>query len=204
MPLPLILAAPVLAGYGAVAIEMALAILAGLTLYAAGQMIANDETTLVPASSLPQQGEVVTAPDAAAQAAQAAVEAAIAVLGTAGALELIRRYNRPPRIPGIGVQYCLTAADDGNYIHFNLGRTIPLKLGDTWKYGETMLWVSPKGPQWRYSREDLESRFARGKPVKFKDEYQGTQNQIKAEEYKKIITYKKIHGRRPPGNKIDR
>jgi hypothetical protein len=197
-------ALPALIEFGAAAIQVALAIIACLAAYEAAQMIANDETTIVPASSLPQQGEVVTAPDAAAQAAQAAVEAAIAVLGTAGALELIRRYNKTPRKPGIGVQYCLTAADDGNYIHFNLGRTIPLKLGETWKYGETMQWTSPSGPQWRYSTEDLKTNLARGKPVIFNAEYQGTQNEIKAEEYKKIITYKRLHGRRPPGNKIDR
>jgi hypothetical protein len=211
--MPLILALPLLAECGAgaaVAFKIALAILAGLLVSRAGRMIADNElneASIAPASSLPRQGEVVTAPDAAAQVAQAAAAAALSIiLGTDEALEYTRRYNKPPRKPKeIGVQYCLTAANDDYYIHFNLDKDIPLKKGDTWKYGETMKWVPPTGPQGRYSKNDLEVNLARGKPVEFNPQYQGRQNQIKAEEYKKIIKYKRSHGGlRPPGNRIDR
>lgn len=157
-----------------------------------------------PPSSQQQQGEVVTAPDAALSPdlAAAAVSFLYDIVTSA---EYVRRYLKRPRKKGKGVQYRLFALEDDDYIHFNLGRTIPLKQGDTWKYGETMQWDSPSQTQRRYTRKDLRQNVALGKPVEFQREFEGTQNKIKAEEYKKIIKYKKLHGgRRPPGNKVDR
>jgi|GEM_PF-4015235 len=103
----------------------------------------------------------------------------------------------------VGVQYKLIARKDGYYPELEWGKGMVgftyLRAGDTWKIGETMLWNSATRQQFRYPKWQL---IHDG--VYFIPEYEGTQPQIRTQEYIKLGLYQQIHGKLPPGNKMDR
>ncbi|MBY0067111.1 MULTISPECIES: DUF6443 domain-containing protein [Empedobacter] len=105
----------------------------------------------------------------------------------------LSRINDKPEGPS-GVQYSLRAKTDGTYPCFTCASgTMNLNAGDVWKYGET---TNPSG---RYSGKEL---GAIG--VEQKNEFSGTQRQIKMMEKAKIYGYYFQNGQLPPGNKIFR
>ncbi|KUJ56383.1 RHS repeat-associated core domain-containing protein [Chryseobacterium aquaticum] len=108
------------------------------------------------------------------------------------------RIDEKPDGP-TGWQYSLRASASGQYPILSSGFSAPtgstfLNQGDVWKFGETTSGT-------RYSPSELRGI---GSGLIQKNEFSGTQRQIKMMEKSKIYNYFFQNGNLPPGNKIFR
>jgi hypothetical protein len=111
--------------------------------------------------------------------------------------ELHRLASRNVAQTGDGVQYALVATRNGPYPVMRRGSSIPvgtinLKVGDVWKYGETI------NPGTRYTRKFLEKTGLRLLP----QAERLTRSHRRQTELARLVLYRLDHGRLPPGNKI--
>jgi RHS repeat-associated protein len=153
-------------------------------------MSVNGDENSASAIPLPRGGAGVAGPFAGALAATYLVLKA--------AKEIEKISFRPSGSDGF--QYALIANTSGYYPVYTLGSsqatsTMYLEAGDVWKYGET---TSTD----RYSQSYLNSIGAGG--VRMREEFYGTQKQIKIAEKAKIYNYFLHNGHLPAGNKIFR